>query len=223
MYNTCEVISLAKKYYAVRKGKKEGIYETWEECKAQVHGYKKAEYKSFKTKSEAENYMNDNKSINEIYGKNIDEEMRLKQTVLAYVDGSYSNKHHIYSYGCVILEHNKKTFLKALGEDESLTDMRNVAGELLGSMVAIQWAIDHAYKKIILHYDYTGIEYWAKGEWRRNKKGTQDYKSFIDQAKKKITIEFIKIEAHSGDVFNEKADTLAKEAIEAYEAQLKNE
>jgi len=165
--------------------------------------------------------MNGNKTINEIYGENINEEMRLKQTVLAYVDGSYSNKHHIYSYGCVILEHNKKTFLKALGEDDSLTDMRNVAGELLGSMVAIGWAIDHNYNKIILHYDYTGIEYWAKGEWKRNKKGTKDYKTFIDKAKQKIEIEFIKIEAHSGDTFNEKADALAKAAIEAYEAQLK--
>lgn len=212
---------MAKKYYAVRKGKKEGIYETWEECKSQVHGVKKAEYKSFKTKAEAENYMNGSKSINEIYGKNIDEEMQLNQTVLAYVDGSYSNKYHIYSYGCVILEHNKKTLLKALGEDESLTDMRNVAGELLGSMVAIQWAIDHNYKKIILHYDYTGIEYWAKGEWKRNKKGTREYKEFIDEAKKKIKIEFIKIEAHSGDTFNEKADALAKEAIEDYKEQLK--
>lgn len=209
-----------KKYYAVRKGKEEGIYETWAECKAQVHGYKKAEYKSFKTLEEAEKYMQGNKSINEIYGENIDEEMQSKQTVLAYVDGSYSKKHHIYSYGCVILEHNNKVYLKALGEDESLADMRNVAGELLGSMVAIKWAIDHKYKKIIVHYDYTGIEYWAKGEWKRNKKGTRDYKKFIDQAKKDIEIEFIKIEAHSGDTFNEKADELAKEAIESYEAEL---
>jgi len=210
-----------KKYYAVRVGKQEGIYESWDLCKAQVHGFKKAEYKSFKTLEEAQNYMAGKKSENEIYGENIDEEMRLNKTVLAYVDGSYSKKHHIYSYGCVMLEHHKKTFLKALGEDESLVDMRNVAGELLGSIVAIKWAIKNNYDKIILHYDYTGIEYWAKGEWKRNKKGTQAYKTFIDQAKKNIEIEFIKIEAHSGDAFNEKADALAKEAIQDYEKTLK--
>lgn len=36
------------KFYAVRKGKKTGIFSTWDECKEQVTGYKGAIYKSFK-------------------------------------------------------------------------------------------------------------------------------------------------------------------------------
>ena len=35
---------MSKKYYAVRNGKKVGIYETWDEAKAQVMGYKNAIY-----------------------------------------------------------------------------------------------------------------------------------------------------------------------------------
>ena len=35
------------KIYAVRKGRKPGLYHSWEDCKAQVHGYSGAEYKSF--------------------------------------------------------------------------------------------------------------------------------------------------------------------------------
>jgi ribonuclease HI len=35
------------KYYAVRIGRLVGIFFTWEECKAQIHKYPKAEYKSF--------------------------------------------------------------------------------------------------------------------------------------------------------------------------------
>ena len=42
------------KYYVVWEGRKPGIYETWEECKAQVHKYSKAKYKSFGTKELAE-------------------------------------------------------------------------------------------------------------------------------------------------------------------------
>ena len=36
------------KFYAVRKGRKPGIYSTWSECEAQVKGFPKAEYKSFR-------------------------------------------------------------------------------------------------------------------------------------------------------------------------------
>lgn len=43
-----------KKYYVVWQGKTPGIYETWEDCKAQVHGFDEAKYKSFPTKEEAE-------------------------------------------------------------------------------------------------------------------------------------------------------------------------
>src|SRR5680860_49859 len=38
-----------KKYYVVWVGEKPGIYDTWEECQKNIYGYKRAEYKSFKT------------------------------------------------------------------------------------------------------------------------------------------------------------------------------
>ena len=39
---------MGKKYYAVKNGKDgDGIYETWEDCKAQVHGVKSVVYKGF--------------------------------------------------------------------------------------------------------------------------------------------------------------------------------
>ncbi len=210
-----------KKYYAVREGKSKGIFFSWDECKKQVYGYKGAEYKSFKSLDEAENYLNGKKSINQIYGEKIDEELKKKLTVLAYVDGSFSNRLKKYSFGCVIIENDKETEFYSIGKNDKLISMRNVAGELLGSMEAIKWAVKNGYKKIIIHYDYTGIEYWAKGEWKTNKEGTRDYKKFIDKMNKKIDIEFIKIEAHTGDTYNEKADKLAKKAIEEYEKSLK--
>lgn len=40
---------MAKKYYAVKQGKVPGVYLSWEDCKAQVHGYSGAIYKSFPT------------------------------------------------------------------------------------------------------------------------------------------------------------------------------
>lgn len=44
------------KFYAIRKGRKPGIVETWEECKDRVHGVA-SEFKSFNTREEAAQYI----------------------------------------------------------------------------------------------------------------------------------------------------------------------
>lgn len=47
----------SKKYYAVKKGNKTGIFRTWEECRASVEGCPGAEYKGFAELAEAESYL----------------------------------------------------------------------------------------------------------------------------------------------------------------------
>lgn len=54
---------MAKKFYAVQQGKVPGVYRTWEECKAQVHGYSGAVYKSFPTAEEAMKYVTGQKGM----------------------------------------------------------------------------------------------------------------------------------------------------------------
>lgn len=44
-------------YYAVRKGKSVGIFTSWDECKASVHGVSNCEYKKFKYLRDAEEYL----------------------------------------------------------------------------------------------------------------------------------------------------------------------
>jgi ribonuclease HI len=98
-------------------------------------------------------------------------------------------------------------------EDPEMALMRNVSGELKGAMKAMEWAIENEIRTLYLHYDYTGIERWAKGDWKTNKDGTKAYKAYFDSIKDKIKVEFIKVKAHSGNKYNEEADKLAKEAI----------
>ena len=38
-----------KKYYAVWKGHHTGVFESWDDCKAQIKDFKGAQYKSFST------------------------------------------------------------------------------------------------------------------------------------------------------------------------------
>ena len=48
---------MAKKYYAVRKGRKTGVFATWAECQKQVTGFSGAEFKSFGTMEEAKAFV----------------------------------------------------------------------------------------------------------------------------------------------------------------------
>ena len=56
-----------KKYYVVWKGKKPGIYEKWDDCKAMISGFEGAQYKAFPSFSEAKTAFN--KSFSDYKGK----------------------------------------------------------------------------------------------------------------------------------------------------------
>ena len=194
-----------RKFYAVRKGKKTGIFNTWDECKEQVNGYSGAEYKSFTLKEEAEEYIGLNKSIDKVNYDN---------RVEAYVDGSYEHSIREYGSGVVILKNNnvEKTY-STKGKKESLVGMRNVAGEIEAAKIAMNYCLDNNIENLILYFDYEGIEKWCTGVWKTNKEGTIEYKKFYDSIKSKLNVEFVKVKANSGDKYNEEADKLAKAAI----------
>lgn len=46
-----------KKYYAVKVGKEPGVYDTWDQCLAQVTGQKGAQFKSFVSKEDAQAFV----------------------------------------------------------------------------------------------------------------------------------------------------------------------
>lgn len=190
------------KFYAVKKGRQTGIFYTWPECEAQVKGYKGAIFKSFVSEKDAQRFLSDEKKEEDI------------NSLLAYVDGSYNVKTKEYGYGCILLEGQKEIIqINGKGNDENYVTMRNVAGEIIGSEKAIRYAIEHGYSSLHIYYDYEGIEKWATGQWKANKSGTQAYQRFVQESQKKISISFVKVLAHSGDYYNEKADLLAKKAV----------
>lgn len=195
---------MAKKVYAVRVGRSSGLFDTWDECKAMVHGFQGAEYKSFLTREEAEAYL---------YQKKAKAPIESEDTVIAYVDGSYSKELRKYAYGCVILYQNQRTEFHGAGDNPEYIQMRNVAGEITASKKAVEWAIAKGASDIVIYYDYAGIEKWAAGEWKTNRMGTEEYRQFMQEASEKITVHFQKVAAHTGVELNERADQLAKSAL----------
>ena len=190
------------KYYAVKKGHKPGIYTSWDECKKQVEKFSGAVYKSFTSLEDAKNFIK------------LEEEKIVDYGLIAYVDGSYNIKTKEFGFGCILIEGQKVIKeLSGKGDKEALVSMRNVAGEILGSLAAMKFALENGYPGVCIYYDYEGIEKWANGLWRANKIGTQNYQKLVNEYRKKINISFIKVLAHSGDFFNERADKLAKKAV----------
>ena len=49
---------MASKFYAVKKGRKPGIYKTWPDAQKQVAGFSGAQFKSFMTEQEARDFIN---------------------------------------------------------------------------------------------------------------------------------------------------------------------
>ena len=199
------------KFYAVKKGKKTGIFSTWDECKEQVTGFKGAVYKSFKTLSEAEAFLERNEEKIE----NIEE----VDGVYAYIDGSFDRINGIYGSGVVIVDGDKKHEYKHAGNREDYAQLHNVAGELEAAKFVMWYAVDKKIKEITLFYDYLGIEAWAVGDWQANLPYTQDYVKFYNKVKSVVKVNFVKVKAHTGVELNEVVDKLAKDAIAEFKKE----
>lgn len=154
-------------------------------------------------------------SVSDVAQADVLQELSAVETeALAYVDGSFNISTGVYGYGGVLLCRDGSIRpLQGHGRDETLRTMRNVAGEIHGSMAAIQAAADAGIASITIFYDYMGIEMWANGQWKTNKEGTRAYKAFIEAIRPRIEIRFQKVAAHTGVRFNELVDQLAKASV----------
>jgi len=83
----------------------------------------------------------------------------------------------------------------------------NAAGEVQAVIEACQWMAKQKIPEFSIHFDYNGLEKWAKNEWKANSDLTRGYKDFFTSYPGRIT--WIKAKGHSGNHFNELADQLA--------------
>ena len=193
---------MADKYYAVRKGRHPGVYTSWDACSAEVNGFSGAEYKSFRTRTEAMAFV-----------RGDEEPAAFPEDELiaeAWVDGSFNPADEIYGWGAYICCGGETFELSGTGWEPEMASMRNVAGEITASEETIRWAIARGIRTVVIYHDYEGIAKWCTGEWKTNKEGTIRYKAFYESVKDRLNIQFVKVKGHSGNAGNDRADKIAK-------------
>lgn len=193
------------KFYAVKVGRKTGVFTTWNETNNLVKGYPNAKFKSFTSEAAANDYLQDKAEVVASFDEGYS----------AFVDGSFNKGKQQYGSGVVILKDGSVIDELSITGTPDFIESYQIAGETIATLEAIRWAVDHKVDKISIHYDYQGIESWAKGDWKTNKPISEYYKKEFDRLSTKTNVSFVKVKGHSGDKYNDRADYLAGKAADA--------
>ncbi|MCA9499670.1 MAG: ribonuclease H family protein [Nitrospira sp.] len=203
------------KFYAVRRGRTIGIFESWDACRAQVHHFPGAEYKAFPNREEAEAFLS-SRSRSQPTPKKRVAAVTLPSIIEVWVDGSciLQDDGSLRLGWGVLVKKNGVEVHRDKGNDipQAAMNHRNVAGEILAILKAIKWCQSQGITEMTIYFDYQGLESWVSGAWRTRLPFTQAYAQAVNESG--ITIHWIKVKAHSGNPENDLVDKLAKEGAQ---------
>lgn len=210
-------------YYAVANGKQNGIYSSWSECKAQIHGFKGAKYKKFDSKLDAEEFISDNSNsksyINDITDTDVD--------LFVYTDGSCINngrKNAVGGYGIYFGEGDSRNVSQRL---EVSTPTNNIAEltAIFETYKIIETDILNNKKIVIVTdstYCITCLSCYGKRNYNKNWvddiKNKELVKKTYELYKDITNVSFVHIKAHTEktdihSIGNFNADKLANDSL----------
>ena len=206
------------KFYAVRKGRQPGIYTTWPACEEQIKGFPGAIYKAFPTKAQALAFAGEclpNVTIlPPLTSLPPADVLPTADGIHIWVDGSClqnSNGRLHFGWAYVILD-NERELHRASGHDvpAEARRHRNVAGEIQAVLQALEWCRARGIATATISFDYQGLASWVEGTWKTRTPFTRAYAERVRALG--MTLTWHKVQAHSGDTYNELVDQLAREA-----------
>lgn len=195
-----------KKCYAIKKGfdfetgeeVKGFIVYNWSECAKLVQGVKGAQYKSFTNKEDAIRYLEDKQVT-----------MCDDNTLQVYVDGSYRAEDKKYSYGIVAVRNNVIEFIE-YDMFNDISGIRQVAGELKGALRGVSYAKSINEHRVVIFHDYAGVANHIDGTWKTTNETSVFYNKFMKNLMEGISVDFIKVDGHTGNLYNELVDDVCK-------------
>jgi len=229
-------------YYAVRKGHKTGIYDTWKECQSQTQGYKGPQFKKFESEAEANVYLNANGPVAKkrtSEGASSESPTKKKKDKPETSDDSAEDGQdvvEVYTYGQ--MNGAKAGIGVYWGPDHGMNvgaplpghmkASKNVA-EIYACTKAIQQAKEQHHLKLKLltdsQYVISCMTQWING-WKKKGWMTGAGKPVtnktelleLDEARQGIDIEWSHVKGQSGNPGNEAADKLSKKGAAGYKA-----
>ena len=209
---------MGKKVYAIKEGFNSNtnekienkIVNTWAECLKYVKGVKGAKYKSFEDINDAEEFLLDvGNSLKKADNTYPEDDLHV------YVDGSYNSSTEEYSYGMVAVQNEIVVDIESgAGKSDSARNIRQIAGELEGAIKGAQYALSIGESRVVIFHDYVGICYHATGFWERREESSKEYyRKMQELMKSGLEIIFVKVDSHTGDLFNELVDEKCKERL----------
>lgn len=203
------------KIYAVRKGRRSGLFFTWTQCQDQIKGYSGAEYKSFYSQQEATIWLEGDSSPT-ISKEKTSHIQRENPGIIIYTDGSCQRGKGGWAY--VVVKNNKiQSELSGSLSDYPTTNNRAELTAILQALidyptqdVTIYSDSDYSIKSVTLWW-----QGWEKRGWRKADGRTPENLDLIQEiiikAKGRM-VNYYHVYGHQGNVFNERCDLLAKEA-----------
>ena len=132
-----------------------------------------------------------------------------KRKCVAFVDGSYNENESIYGAGVLLLTNNK-VFVRKESYSDKLNKFRNISGELLAIIIAMDTAIDFGYDIITIYHDVTLPIPNIRGNISPKSYITRIFIEYLRSVKSYINYTFIKVKGHDNNTFHDVADKLAK-------------
>lgn len=215
-------------FYAIKRGRRNGIFKDLEECLTHVKGFKDALYEKFNSRKKALQYLGiQDDSSHEIAKLEIAQTeyfSNKNDVVNAYVDGSFKND--VYSGAFIVVENNSLVYERSKKgvNNKAAKVMGSNVGELNATMLAIQYAINNGAKKILIYHDNFRIRHLIVEKKQPKNNFEKKYVEFVCKCKeeKELEIDFIKVKAHNQNKnkWNEYVDGLAsKTREENYEVE----
>lgn len=206
---------MKNKVYAVKQGRKTGLFSTWNECEKQVKGYTGAKFKSFATEQEARSWLEGSTLATE-KKSNVSSESTADYTI--YTDGScLRNPDGPGGWAAVILKNASKEITELHGGAPSTTNNRMEMSAAVAALSHIESSssvalyTDSQYLKNAFTKHW--IHNWKRNGWKTSTGDNVKNKDLwleLDALFQKHQVDFHWVKGHVGITENERCDQLAK-------------
>ena len=217
---------MAKKFYAVKRGRKTGLFTVWAECAAQVKGFQGAVYKGFMTEEEARAWLGgaDARTKEPRAAAEMAAPSAPDADYIIHTDGScLRNPGGAGGWAAVIETTATGTVEEKSGGDPETTNNRM---ELTAALMALSAVPEGA--RVALHTDSQYLKNaftkfwlpaWKKRGWKKADGEpvlNQDLWVQLDAAFAARQVQFHWVKGHAGNPRNERCDALARAEAERF-------